>query len=65
MTIGGEGSGDVLKLSEGEGLLGVSLWGARGDCQGGMVKSYLWGLAEGGVLSATTSILFCAVTCLA
>ena len=29
--MGGEGSGDVLKLSVGEGLLGMSSWGTHGD----------------------------------
>jgi len=58
----GEGSGDVLKLSAGEGSLGMSSWGARGVSEGSMAKSYFWGLVEGGVLSATMSILFCIVT---
>jgi len=48
MTIGGEGSGDVLKLSAGEGSLGASSWGARGVCEGDMAKSYFWGPADGG-----------------
>ena len=60
--MGGEGTSDVLKLSVGGGALGASLWGARGVCEGGMAKSYLWGLAEEGALSATMSILFCAAT---
>jgi len=29
--MGGEGSGDVLKLSVGEGLLDMSSWGTHGD----------------------------------
>ena len=60
--MGGEGSGDVLKLSAGEGSLGASSWGARGVCEGGMAKSYFWGPADGGALSVTMSILFCAAT---
>ena len=60
--MGGEGSRDVLKLSMGEGLLGTSSWGAHGVSKGGMAKSYFWGLAEGGALLATMSILFCVVT---
>jgi len=38
--MGGEGSGDVLKLSAGEGSLGTSSWRAHGVCEGGMAKSY-------------------------
>ena len=46
--MGGEGSGDVLKLSAGEGLLSTSSWGAHGVCEGGMAKLYFWGPADGG-----------------
>jgi len=46
--VGGEGSGDVLKLSAGKGSLGMSLWRARGICEGGMAKSYFWRPADGG-----------------
>jgi len=60
--MGGEGSGDVLKLSAGEGSLSTSLWGAHGVCEGGMAKSYFWGPADRRALSVTMSILFCAVT---
>ena len=57
-----EGSGDVLKLSAGEGSLGTSSWRARGVCEGSMAKSYFWGPVDGGALSVTMSILFCAAT---
>jgi len=60
--VGGEGSRDVLKLSVEEGSLGASSWGAHGICEGSMVKSYFWGPANERALSATMSILFCAVT---
>ena len=62
MTVDREGSGDVLKLLAGEGLLSASSWEAHGVCEGGMVKSYFWGPVDGGALSATMSILFCAAT---
>ena len=60
--MGGEGSGDVLKLSVGEGSLGVPSYGTHGVCESSMAKLYLWELAEERALSATMSILFCAVT---
>ena len=60
--MGEEGSGDVLKLSVGEGSLSASSWGACGICESSMVKSYFWGPANGGALSTTMSILFCAAT---
>jgi len=65
MTMGSEGSGDVLKLLVGKGLLGAPSYGACGVCEGSMAKSYLWELAEERALSATMSILFCAATHLA
>ena len=60
--MGGEGSGDILHLSVGGRSLGASSWGARGVCEGGMAKSYLWGPASEGALSASMSMLFCAAT---
>jgi len=52
-----EGSGDVLMLPV-ETELGVSLWGACGVCEGGMVKSYVRGPEVEGVLAVSMSILF-------